>query len=150
MLFHLTSEDRLNALRARLGRESVLASDVISEILTIVEAHDEQLDRIENLVRSGAFTDAALALIELAPGAWKLRRLSYDDGEWHCSLSRHVGIPPEFDDTADGTHETLSLAILSALIAVLREHRAAVGDRLRTPPPVRPTARQPVCCDNFV
>ena len=150
MLFHLKSQDRLDALRARLGRESVLAPNVISEILTVVEAHDDQVGRIDDLVQFGALTDAALALIELAPGAWKLRRLSYDAGEWHCSLSRHLGLPAEFDDTADGSHETPPLAILSALIEALQRHRAAVDGRPRTVPSIRPMAGQPVCCDNFV
>ena len=150
MLFHLKSQDRLDALRARLSAGPYVAPDVVSEILAVVEARDDHVDRIDDLVQFGAFTDAALALIELAPGAWKLRRLSYDAGEWHCSLSRHLGLPAEFDDTADGSHETLALAILSALIEALQRHRAAVDNRPRTVPSIRPTAGQPVCCDNFV
>ena len=150
MLFHLKSEDRLAALQQRLTRDHALTPDAVSEITAVVGARDEQIDRIDALMQSGAFTDATLALIELTPAAWKLRRLSYDDGEWHCSLSRHPGIPAEFDDTADGSHEILPLAILSALIVALRDHQAAGGNRLRTVPPIRLTAGQAVCCDNFV
>jgi hypothetical protein len=149
MLFHLKSEDRLDVLKTRLSRDHPFTPDVIFEIATIVRASDQQVDRIDALVQSGAFTDAAFALIELVPSAWKLRRLSYDDGEWHCSLSRHLEIPIEFDDAADGSHESLQLAILSALIEALRDHQAAAGNRLRTVPPIRPTVGQPVCCDNF-
>jgi hypothetical protein len=150
MLFHLKSEDRLAALQQRLTRAHALKPDAVSEITAVFGARDEQIDRIDALMQSCAFTDAALALIELAPAAWQLRCLSYDDGEWHCSLSRHPGIPVEFDDTADGSHEILPLAILSALIEVA----AAIPSRGWKPlahGPANPAeAGQPVCCDNFV
>jgi hypothetical protein len=151
MLFHLKSEDWLDALQARLSRDHALTPDVVYDITIVVgAAHDEQIDRVDALIQSGAFTDAALALIELVSPGWKLRRLSFDDGEWHCLLSRHPGIPAEFDDTADGSHEIMQLAILSALIEALRHYQAAAGSRLRTVPPIRPTAGHPLCCDNFV
>jgi hypothetical protein len=150
MLFHLKSEDRLDALQARLSRDHALTPDVVYDITSVVAAaHDEQIDRVDALIQSGAFTDAALALIELVSPGWKLRRLSFDDGEWLCSLSRHPGIPAELDDTADGSHEILQLAILSALIEALRDHHAAAGTPYSTVPPIRPTAGQPICCDNF-
>jgi len=44
--------------------------------------------RIERLIESGAWTDAALALIDLELPQWQLRRIAYDEGEWHCALSR--------------------------------------------------------------
>ena len=49
-------------------------------------------DRIERLIQSGAWTDAALALIDLELPQWQIRRLAYDDGEWHCALSRRARI----------------------------------------------------------
>ena len=149
MLFRLRSKDRLDALQARLSRGDARTPDLISEVLAAVEAGDEQVARIDSLVQAGALTDAIFALIELAPGAWKLRRLSFDGSEWHCSLSRCLGIPADFDDTVDGSHEVMQLAILNALIAALRDDRGVIGNRLRTVPEIRPRTGEPVCCDNF-
>ena len=44
--------------------------------------------RVERLIQSGAWTDAALALIDLELPQWQVRRIAYDEGEWHCALSR--------------------------------------------------------------
>jgi hypothetical protein len=149
MLFRLKSKDRLDALQARLSRGDARAPDLISEVPAAVEASDEQVARIDSLVQVGALTDAIFALVELAPGAWKLRRLSFDGSEWHCSLSRCLAIPAEFDDAVDGTHEVMQLAILNALIAAPRDDRGVIRSRLHTIPEIRPRTGQPVCCDNF-
>src|SRR3981189_687893 len=53
----------------------------------------EKTARIERLVKSGAWTDAALALIDLELPQWQLRRIAYDEGEWHCALSRERELP---------------------------------------------------------
>jgi hypothetical protein len=53
--------------------------------------------RLGRLIATEAWTDAALALIELELPHWKLRRLAYEDGQWLCSLSRYPGFPPELD-----------------------------------------------------
>jgi hypothetical protein len=105
--------------------------------------------RVIRLVQSGAFADAALALLDLELPQWKLRRLIYDDGQWHCSLSKHVRIPAELDDMAEASHESLSLAILSAFVEA-RRHSLTAGDaRPKSVPQVRPTQGYTICCDNF-
>jgi hypothetical protein len=76
-----------------------------------------QLDR---LIEAEAWTDAALALIELELPGWKLRRLAYEDGEWICSLSGQPNLPAQIDDTADSNHEVPALALLSALVEACR------------------------------
>ena len=64
----------------------------------------------------GAWTDAALALIELELPQWRVRRLAYDDGEWYCSLSRGRELPDWLDQPVEGRHADLALAILSAFV----------------------------------
>jgi hypothetical protein len=91
---------------------------------------------IDQLIAAGAWTDAALALIELELPKWTLRRLAYDEGEWHCSLTKHCAIPAEFDDSADGTDELLPLALMSAFLEARRLSAPAV--RPRTVPSVGP------------
>ncbi len=105
--------------------------------------------RIERLIRSGAWTDAALALLELELPQWQLRRLAYDDGEWHCALSRQRELPDWLDDrSVESHHADLAIAILSALVDAQRKSASS-----RTSVPATPRAAnalcEPVCCDNF-
>jgi hypothetical protein len=106
--------------------------------------------KLERLIEAGAWNDAALALIELELPSWHLRRLVYEDGEWVCTLSRQPNMPEALDDTADGSHAQLPLAILSALLAAQRMIRVADGARPSAVPQIRLATDNAVCCDNFV
>jgi hypothetical protein len=89
-----------------------LMADVIARACPGVRAQPRSVKtRILHLIESGAFADATLALLELELPQWKLRRLIYEDGEWHCSLSKHVSLPTELDEMAEANHEDLPLAI---------------------------------------
>src|SRR5438046_2060415 len=57
--------------------------------------------RVERLIQAGAWTDAVLALIDLELPQWKLRRLIYDEGEWHCALSREREWPDWLDPSVE-------------------------------------------------
>jgi len=105
--------------------------------------------RIDQLIEAGAWSDAALALIELELPGWKLRRLVYEDGEWFCSLSKQPNLPVGFDDTADARHEVLPLAILSAFLEARRTTSAVRQTSSPTVPQVQPTSGIVICCDNF-
>ena len=108
----------------------------------------ERTARIEQLIRSEAWTDAALALIDLELPLWQVRRLAYDEGEWHCALSRQRELPDWLDQSIEARHADLSLAILSAFVEAQRvsvpSSRPSVpvvkGDLMRC---------EPICCDNF-
>src|SRR5258707_13748738 len=54
-------------------------------------------ERIERLIQTGAWTDAALALIALELPLWQVRRIAYDEGEWYCALSRERELPDLLD-----------------------------------------------------
>jgi hypothetical protein len=105
--------------------------------------------RVEHLVQSQAWTDAALALIDLELPQWQVRRLAYDDGEWHCALSRQRELPDWLDQSIETHHADLALAILSAFV----EAQCISSTPLRTSvPPVPQHANylyEPVCSDNF-
>src|SRR6202166_4819920 len=81
--------------------------------------------RMERLIESGAWTDAAIALIESEMPGWKLRRLVYENDEWFCSLSRQPNMAADLDDSADATHQVLPLAILRAFIEARRRSKVA-------------------------
>ena len=105
--------------------------------------------RIERLIESGAWTDAALALIDLELPQWQLRRIAYDEGEWHCALSRERELPEWLDQSAEGRHADLALAILSAFVEARQ-----ISTPLRRPsvPAVRSGASalyEPLLSDNF-
>ena len=80
----------------------------------------EKTARIERLIHSGAWTDAALALIDLELPQWQVRRIAYDEGEWHCALSRERELPDWLDQSIEARHADLALAILSAFVEARR------------------------------
>jgi len=103
---------------------------------------------IDRLIEAGAWTEAALALIELEMPAWRVRRLVYENGEWLCSLSQQPHLPIGLDDTVEGRHELLPLVILRALVEARRRSSAA-PETISAVSEVRPTPDRMICCDNF-
>lgn len=111
--------------------------------------HNERTARLEQLIRSGAWTDAALMLIDLELPLWKIRRLAYGDGEWHCALSRERELPDWLDSAVETHHADMPLAILCAFV----EARSIGQPESRTSVPavsrVAPGLYEPVGADNF-
>ena len=109
----------------------------------------EKTARIERLIGSEAWTDAALALIDLELPLWQVRRIAYDEGEWYCALSRERELPDWLDRSIEGRHSDLALAILSAFVEAQRI--AAPASRPSVPAVSRDAnpLYEPVCCDNF-
>jgi hypothetical protein len=105
--------------------------------------------RIARLIGSEAWTDAALALIDLELPQWQVRRIVYDEDEWHCALSRQRALPDWLDQAIEAHHADLPLAILAAFVEA--RHVTAPSNRTSVPPaPWRAELRcEPVCCDNF-
>ena len=154
MLFYPKHEERLGRLEEKLRRAQTvtpqLMSDVVAQACGRFATHSGAASaRVDRLIGSGAWTDAAVTLVELELPQWKLRRLIYEDGEWHCSLSKQPTLPAGLDETAEASHEILPLATLIAFIEALREILASREPLPRTVPPVQPAQGYPVCCDNF-
>ena len=153
MLFDPRHEQHLGKLEAQLRRAQAptaeLISDVIAEACVCFAARGGAAKlRIHRLIESGAWTDAALALLELELPQWKLRRIVYEDGEWHCALSRQPQLPLGLDEVAEASHEILPLALLVALLQASRDV-AASATRVTAVPRVGPAPGYAVCCDNF-
>jgi len=142
----------------RLDEELRLARAPMSDLLSdVVEATCRRLPvlkksglvtRFERLVEAGAWTDAALALVELEIPDWKVRRLVCEAGEWLCSLSRQPNLPMALDDTVEVSHETLPLAILRAFVEA-RRRSVVAPETTSAVPPVRPPSHGMMCCDSF-
>ena len=126
-------------------------SDIISQTCRRFPStgQSSKTARVKRLIQSGAWTDAALALIDLELPQWKIRRIAYDEGEWHCALSRQRELPDWLDQSVEARHADLALAILSAFVEATR-----ISAPLSRPsvPAVRPDLNalyEPVCSDNF-
>ena len=152
---HPRTVDRLSLLAEQVRSAQAVTSDLVSEVISGACMRLAGLRRTENgarlnrLIEAGAWTEAALALIELELPQWKMRRLVLDDGEWLCSLSKQPNLPVEFDDTADARHKLLPLALLGAFLEAQRHAAAAFQVRLSIVPRVTPATVHAVCCDNF-
>jgi hypothetical protein len=104
---------------------------------------------IERLIASQAWTDAALALIDLELPQWQVRRLAYDDGEWHCALSRQRELPDWLDQSIETHHADLALAILSAFVEARHVSAPSIRPSVPTMPQAVNALYEPVCSDNF-
>jgi hypothetical protein len=105
--------------------------------------------RIERLIETGAWTDAALALIDLELPQWQVRRIAYDEGEWYCALSRERELPDWLASSIEARHADLALAILSAFVEA--QSISAPSSRTSVPAVSRDAnpLYEPVVCDNF-
>jgi hypothetical protein len=126
---------------------AMTAGRLMSEILAETQARSPspgraaKAARLERLIRSEAWTDAALALIDLELPQWQVRRLVYDQGEWHCALSRQRELPEWLDQSIETHHPNLPLAILSAFV----DARLTVPPVNQTSVPFAPREVGPLC-----
>jgi hypothetical protein len=138
-------------LRDAPAATAALLSEIISETCRRFPSmgQTEKTARIERLIGSGAWTDSALALIDLELPQWQIRRIAYDEGEWHCALSRERELPEWLDQSVETHHVDLALAILSALVAAQRV--ATPSSRTSVPAVPRDVnpLYEPVLSDNF-
>jgi len=150
------SEQQIPAdLGNRLRNAGYVTAELLSDIIHATcrrlpsTNRDARAARVARLIQSQAWTDVALALIDLELPQWQLRRLAYDDGEWYCALSLQRELPDWLDQSIETRHADLALAILSAFVE---------AQRISTPPgrPSVPAVPQhanslyePVCNDNF-
>jgi hypothetical protein len=109
-------------LRGTIAANADLMSEVIGTACRRYPSlgQSEKTVRLDELIRSSAWTDAALALIDLELPLWQVRRIAYDEGEWYCALSRERELPDWLDQSIEARHQDLSLAILSAFVEVQR------------------------------
>ena len=88
---------------------AALVSEVIGETCHRLPSagRTEPAAQIERLIASEAWTDAALALLDLELPQWQVRRIAYDEGEWHCALSRQRELPEWLDQSIEARHADL-------------------------------------------
>lgn len=156
MLLHSVRSEQLSTLAGQVRA----ADDATSEMLvrTAVEScqrlstpnETANAARLRKLIDAGASTEAAIALIELDLPQWKLRRVTYDEGEWHCAVSRQRELPDWLDQAVEASHESLTLAILSVYVETLRQVEASRVPGRPSVPQIRVEQYDSLCCGNFV
>lgn len=153
MSFDATQKSPLAELREQLRGATVLTPELVSGVIAqacgqrAVSNSSVSANWFHRLIEAHAWTDAALALIDLQT-RWKLRRFVHEGGAWSCMLCRRWTLPDWLDDTIEASHEVLALAILCAFV----EARCAddPGKAVpRTVPRVESAACQAISCDNF-
>jgi hypothetical protein len=150
----LSKHDSLD-LSDRLRNAHEMTPELMSEIIDgscrryPSVGQTDKTARIERLIGSAAWTDAALALVDLELPLWQVRRIAYDDGDWYCALSRERELPDWLDQSIEGRHADLSLAILSAFVEA--QHLLAPSIMTSVPAVRRDVnpVYEPICCDNF-
>ena len=140
--------DRLHDARAVTAG---LMSEIVAETCRRFPSagQSEKTACVERLIQSGAWLDAALALIDLELPLWQIRRIAYDEGEWHCALSRQRELPDWLDQSIEARHSDLALAILSVFVEA--QWSTAPASRTSVPSAGRDAnpLYVPVLCDNF-
>jgi hypothetical protein len=158
MLSKPKRESGLDELQDQLGRAQLVTPDLISNVAARIGArfavlsHTTKAAQINRLMEAQAWTETALALIELELPRWKLRRIVYADGAWLCSLSKQLSLPEWLGDIAEASHASLPLAILSALIEARRCDESSPAPATGSVPLVRldsSSSVEAICCDNF-
>jgi hypothetical protein len=145
----------LNELDARLCSAPVLTAELVSDVMAAscprlaLLRHTERAARAEQLICSGAWTDAALALLALELPQWQLRRLIYDDGEWYCALSKQREMPEWLDQSIEAHHTDLPIAILRAFVSARQVSAPSTRSSVPTAPRAAGDPYEPVCSDNF-
>ena len=148
---HRGPVDVLDRLRTAHAVTAELMSEVIGEPCRRFPSmgQTEKSARIERLISSEAWMDAALALIDLELPQWQVRRIAYDEGEWHCALSRQRELPDWLDQSIEARHADLPLAILGAFVEARRVGEPSRKTSVPTVPRDADVLCIPVCCDNF-
>ena len=142
-------------LSDRLRDAPAATADLVAEIIGETcrrfpsMGQSEKTARIERLIQTGAWTDAALALIDLELPQWQVRRIAYDDGEWYCALSRERELPNWLDRSIETRHADLALAILSAFVDAQRINAPSSRTSVPVVPRDANPLYEPVSCDNF-
>ena len=154
MLSVRNQNEQLRALQAQLRRARAVTPGLMADVLALVAERYSApsylacAKRIDALIEAEAWTDAALALLDLELPQWKLRRIARDDSEWRCCVGKQRPLPEWLDDTVECGHPVLPLALFDALIEA---RLVALTFATPTARSVVPSARDTeyVCCDNF-
>ena len=146
----------ISSLADRLHDAETVTAELFAELVRntcrrlLLVRRTKDFARLKQLIQSGAWTDATLALLALEAPQWQLRQIVCDDGEWHCTLSRQRRIPDWLDEPITARHVDLSLAILRALIDAKHADATAAENGVADLSSPDLSHDLSLCCDNFI
>ena len=148
---HRDSRELEDRLRDAPAVTAELVSEVIGEACRRFPPirRTEKAARLERLIQSGGWTDAALALIDLELPQWQVRRIAYDEGEWYCALSRERELPDWLDQSIEARHTDLALAILCAFLEARRVSAPSSRPSVPSVNSCADTLYEVACSDNY-
>ena len=131
---------------------AALFSDVIRDACQRLPAlrRTKEFGRLEQLIQSGAWTEATLSLLALETPQWQLRHIFFEVDEWHCTLSRQRLLPDWLDEPVTACHADLSLAILSTLVGAKQTDTITAENGVATFSGADQPDHLTLCCDNFI
>jgi hypothetical protein len=90
MFLHSTRSEQLVTLAGQVTLADEATPELFSEIVakTARRLSAPGAAQLDQLIEAGGLTEAALALVNLELPLWQIRRITYDEGEWHCAMSR--------------------------------------------------------------
>jgi hypothetical protein len=147
--------EQLTALAGQVNAADKATSELFSGIVVATArrlwtpSEAASAVRLHDLIEAGALTQAALTLIEMELPLWKLRRIAYDEGEWHCAMSRQRELPEWLDQAVEARHASLTLAVVSAYIETVRQIELSREPSRPSVPQTRAEQYQPLYCENF-
>ena len=154
MQLMLRRDQPLDRLAGRIACADTPGSDLLHDVAATCErfATLKQAGKTESFdafCKSGAWIDAALALLAHELPGWSIRRLVQDSGLWFCALSPAPKLPTELDEMVEASHEDMALAILFAFVEARRTGKVAAA-AAGSVPATGVTAGYRICCDNFL
>jgi hypothetical protein len=155
MFLHSNRSEQLAALAGQVSAADEATSELFSEIVVATArrlwapGEAAKATQLHDLIEAGALTQAALSLIELELPLWKLRRIAYDEGEWHCAMSRQRELPEWLDQAVETRHASLTLAILGAYIETVGQIELSRESSRPSVPQTRAEQYEPLYCENF-
>jgi hypothetical protein len=152
MFLHSTHSEQLATLAGKVSFADEATPKLLSEIVAKTARRPSALRdaaQLDQLIDAGALTEAAFALVNLELPLWQIRRITYDEGEWHCAMSRQRELPEWLDQAIETSHASLTIAIVSAYIETIRQIEASREPSRPSVPQTRGDQLEPVCCDNF-
>jgi hypothetical protein len=155
MFLHSNRSEQLATLAEHVSAADEATSELFSEIVVATSrrlwtpGEAAKAARLHDLIEAGALTQAALSLIELELPLWKLRRIAYDEGEWHCAMSRQRELPEWLDQAVEARHASLTLAILGAYIETVGQTELSREPNRPSVPQASAQQYQPLYCENF-
>jgi hypothetical protein len=155
MFLNSQRSEQLAALAGQVSAAGEATSQLFSEVVVATArrlwapGEAAKATQLHDLIEAGALTQAALSLIDLELPLWRLRRIAYDDGEWHCAMSRQRELPEWLDQAVEARHASLTLAILSAYIEAAGQIELSREPSRPSVPQTRATHYEPLYCENF-